>query len=412
MMTPSPAAGDRAGYYFVLSRAGTAHDESGWASDHFVEKVFVDLCKAVESRWKRVRSRSGYLDPGPGIASGETDHAVSTAEVFIALRSAGHTDDDHVAALLRLFRTRASGVPADHAAEPPVWVLHWEPPAGGDAEGSGWLVDALASHSDYARVGLAGLARLTTFHESYTKLLDLVGQRIVDVAERSSSIRTDAEAPGSAVAASLGQDTPPAMTNGDRTFVVAVLAPHRGDVPAGRDAEPYGSNAIDWRPFGKSQTRPVAWHVATGFPAGSVEVVNCNPDEDQFAGRPGVLLVDPWIVMTPSGRERLVKAVSRPSPMVVVLALSDRQDIQFSALDMVMDDVVRLCESATAQPVAGGVTVSVTDRATFAAVVPVWTSLIYRRFRDRSLSRQRKMFSGRPRIVDVRAGDEEDRSDD
>jgi FxsC-like protein len=194
-------------------------------------------------------------------------------------------------------------------------------------------------------------------------------------------------------------------------FVVAVLAPRRGEVPRGRRGELYGSQAVDWRPFGATQPMPVARHTAVRSPMQQfARVVDYDPDAALFADSPGILLVDPWIMALPNGRARLLRVLDALPNWALPVVLADQNDPQY--LDQgsrLVDDATDLC-NIRRRP--ANERRDVRNVEAFDAIIPFWVQLAYRRFRDRPARGSARSFSRKPRLAEPRTDEEESSRDD
>ena len=105
-------------------------------------------------------------------------------------------------------------------------------------------------------------------------------------------------------------------------FFIEVAAPTAHDVPAGHDPGSYGESSADWRPF-PSQTIPVAEYARQaveefGYKA---EVSGINRIPNPRPRRPGIILIDPWIIARNDGRAALESTVGDLPPWVLPLLL-------------------------------------------------------------------------------------------
>ena len=312
------ATRDSRGLYFFLSYANPGR--RGESSAYWVRSVFDDLCRAVRRRSSSPeRWDLGFVDQlvAPRERSTAVSRALGTTEVFVPLyslrylRSAGPMNE-RATFLARIEPGRAE----DHV----VPVL-WEPPLTNKVVAEFDEAVALAPHvAEYAASGLLGLRRMSSYRESYDALLGILSERIVQAAE-TTPIGAGAVRPVAAT------DLEPA----EAAFVVVVLAPTVDDLPHGRRGDVYGARPADWRPFGPAQAEPVGDLAARGPVSHrfATDVVDFGVDEHPFRDCPGFLLIDPWILDTPNGRERLRRALDRLPVWAMPLIIADERDAQY-----------------------------------------------------------------------------------
>jgi FxsC-like protein len=399
----SPTTTGLDGLYFYLSRAHDDRDQNQDDPDYWVNRVFRDLCEAVErDRRAQPAWRAGYLDPcenGTAGSTGQADKALTVAEVFVALYSVRYLNDVRPMTEQTRFRSRFPlGRP--ELADPHVLPVLWEP----TVEPSRVpefrrAIELVPDLREYADLGLFGLNRVAAYRDSYERLLAMLSRWIVDVAEGSPVARW----PGGG--AESAADDPRAAN----PFVVAVLAPRRGEA-RGRRGDVYGPDPVDWRPYRPTQPMPVARHAAVRSPAQQfARVVNYDPDVDQFVDSPGVLLVDPWILVLPNGRTRLIQALDKLPSWALPVVLADQNDPQYLERGIqLVDDATGLC-NVRHRPAHERRDMRNVDA--FDAIIPYWVHLAYRRFRDRPMHRPERSFGRRPRLG-LTPADEEGGGDD
>jgi FxsC-like protein len=147
-----------------------------------------------------------------------------------------------------------------------------------------------------------------------------VAHRIVTVAERSP----------------IGPSPAPPILDvitqlDEARFVVAVFAPTLDRLPPGRDADTYGRNVRGWRPFAGGSAPAVARQAANvaerlGL---ATAIVEAPEDMTTLAAKPTIMLIDPWIIDAPGGRNLLESAVDGLNEWTKTTIVVDPTDPQF-----------------------------------------------------------------------------------
>jgi FxsC-like protein len=380
--------------YFFLSHTPGQPDLGG--DDPDLAEVFQDLCKAVWARRRR-QWEPGFLDPGAGETDDATMRALIAAQVFVAFYSVPHLTDDRSRELRRQFESRFGGSPSD-GVNPRVLPVLWEaPPESNDVPEFQQAIDIAPELLDYAELGLAALKRVGGLRRVYDRLLTVLSRRIVDVAEDPP-----VPPPADVVVHQPAGSRVAAATRAGQ-FLIAVLAPQAGELlHTDREAHRYGVRPTDWRPF-EAQALPVARHVAVRCLGGPAEVVDFDPTADSFAERPGLLLVDPWILALAEGELRLVTALASLPPWVPAVVLADEDDPQYYPLgQQLVIDAVFHCGLHSGQCRDRR---DIKNGLIFETVIPRWLQNAQRRFMNRSTKGPRKRYPGKPRLADRSEGE-------
>jgi FxsC-like protein len=253
-------------------------------------------------------------------------------------------------------------------------------------------IEVVPDLQEYAEVGLVGLKRLGLYRETYERLVGVLSRRIVDVAEGSTASRV--------VESSTDDEA------GRTRFVVAVLAPRRGEIPRGRRADRYGIRPSDWRAFGSTQPMPAARHAAVRAPVHQLaQVLDYDEEAEQFADSPGVLLIDPWIVAAPDGQQRLTRVLGRLPIWAQAVVLADQNDPQYYERgQQLANDATDLCNLHRQR---AGSRRDVRSVEAFDTLMPFWLQLAYRRFLHRN-RRSVRSFERKPRLGGAPVDDEEE----
>ncbi|MET7750822.1 TIR-like protein FxsC [Micromonospora sp. NPDC005367] len=325
---PRTARPGARGTYFFLSYAHSAPQPGARAdADVWVGQFFADLSAEVARQAELVPGmRIGFFDqqiPPDADWKAALAEALSGVEVFVPLYSPGYFRRPWALGEQESFRGRLAAADKPDTAGHVLPVL-WIPFPSWESRSE--LDEALELGRDvpeYAENGLRALCMLAAYREQYDRLLGRLAHRIVEAAERHPL--GPSRAPG------LDEVTRPAPADPD--LVVAVLAPTRGRLPAGRAKSGYASSARQWRPFGGRQKLPAAEYVAsTAERLGlAARTADFEGGADLLERRPTVLLIDPWVAAVPDAAENLAEAVRDLRPWVVPIVVTDGDDPQDAA---------------------------------------------------------------------------------
>jgi len=291
--------------------------------DRWVRRFFRDLVVAVR-RHASTQSRliHGFIDQElPAGSDKESVRlAMSTAQVFVPLYSVGYLARSLPGREWACYRRR---VEVAGLAEPlrrfvPVlWaplLENQEPPG---------LREALALGADrpgYTENGLRALLKIDSYRESYRSVVNVAAKQIVVLAEQSP-IRPS-KVPDIDDMKSEFTVGPPLSV-----FTIEIAAPTVRTVPAGGDPGSYGESSVEWRPF-PSQDLPLAEYARQAVERRDfkAEVTGIRAADDPGTRRPGIILIDPWLIAGQDGRSALVSAVQNLPRWVLPLLILDQPE--------------------------------------------------------------------------------------
>lgn len=377
--------------YFFLSYAHTAPltlmDRE--ATDYWVTAVFDDLSEAVREAARLDRQRAvGFFD-GLLKASEDWKARVSSeldgANVFVPLYSPRYFSMTWPGREWTYFSSRSvDEEPADPRTHivPVLWapmISAAGPPDLPDAR------DLVPDVPEYAENGLRALKMLNHFREQYAQVVTELAGRIVGAAG-GQPLRP-------AAAASIDQVPSAFHYKGvEDDFVIAVAAPTRGALPAGRSADCYGDSGIDWRPFAelgevRLAEHPLAVAERLSF---NTSVVSVQEVAHGAFTTPGIVLIDPWIAAPLAGDESaalqgLRALYARPEPRLWALPVIvvDPADPELTACqNELVQHITRILEEVKAPLAETSQTGDhlVTSFAGFDAVVPGLVAEAERRY--------------------------------
>ncbi|GAA2585120.1 hypothetical protein GCM10010411_17320 [Actinomadura fulvescens] len=279
---------------------------------HRLDRGFCDQLVPLGSDWKQA------------ITAG-----LETAEVFVPLYSAAYFSRSQSGREWECFHRRVQRAGVANPMSRFVPVL-WTPLM--EEQHRAWAQDAPLFEADvpaYAENGLKALSRLAVYQDAYLATLERLAARIVAISASgligpSSVDDVDRlESPFRAEAAA-------------KQFVVTVAAPTAAALPAGRRPDGYGADSAQWRAFPADQELSLvsyATAVAERLDF-AVLVTGVEKAGDDLAGKPGVMLVDPWFVANERDAGRLAEFARGLSPWVLPIILvdpaADARSIEFA----------------------------------------------------------------------------------
>nr|WP_221377416.1 FxsC protein [Actinoplanes polyasparticus] len=316
-------------YYFYLSyghsvrlRADDRPDTDHWAGQLFTE-LSAEVARLVGADR---RTPVGYYDDlVQPLADWKTALAdvLSSTDVFVSLLSPGYFNKSWPLRERASFISRyADPALAERFLVPVLWVP-W-PPWEHERE-KGAALRLGAGIPEYAEEGLQAMSRLSLYRRQYRTIVRRLAYRIVTLA---------ADAPRPApLAVAIDEVSAEPTAASEIVFTVAVLAPGRADLPAGRSAGSYGTTARAWTPYRDLQHFPVAEYVANvaerlGQPT---RIVDRPGDLAALGQGAALVLIDPWTAASPDGLERLSVVAGRIPEWATVLLVADRSDPEYAA---------------------------------------------------------------------------------
>ncbi|MGP4050235.1 TIR-like protein FxsC [Streptomyces sp. 2A115] len=383
-MSQVPGRADRRAPYFFLSYAHTPRFGSSADPDHWVHRLFRDLCDHIMALTDHPAGQPiGFM--AREMRSGERwsdrlSEALATCQVFVPLYSPRYFVSDACgkewwAFSQRQVRYRASG---DTTARPAIVPALWVPVQ------SEHLPDAAVSLShdherfgqDYAAEGLYALMKLRMFREEYERAVYRLAQAIVATA-RQNPIPTGESLDFADLPNAFGAQS------GSRRLRIVVAAPSKQELPPGRSSHCYGRSAVDWNPFRVSDaeaTRPLAEFAAEevrrldylttiqslGEAAGGL-LAERPPDG------PTLVLLDRWALADPGQRELLARVDLAARPWVSVIVPWDQSDPDNASFGSELQTVLEKTLPRTLQrgrSVSRAATGGVPSLEDFAAILP------------------------------------------
>lgn len=289
--------------------------------DKLVEKFFGDLTKAVRRHAsRRPELVRGFFDQDIPVGSDwkETlNQALGTAQVFVALYSVRYLGKSYPGREWACFHRRVEATGMLDPGRRFVPVL-WAPltPEARDLPGLQEALSLGASEPGYTENGLRALMKIKLYRSSYQAVVNAVAKRIVALAEKSPIKPT--EVPDIDEMQSVF--TPQSRLS---VFAIETAAPTAGTVVRDGGPRRYGATSTLWRPF-PYQELPLAEYarqVAERFDF-DARVSEITPRDPQ-ARRPGIILIDPWLIADGQGRRALESAIEKLPRWVLPLLILD-----------------------------------------------------------------------------------------
>jgi FxsC-like protein len=311
--------------YFFLSYA---HSDplAGYPQpnpDHLVMKFFRDLMEAVRSRASLRKSLvSGFFDqeiPAGSDLKKLLTNALSTAQVFVPLYSAGYLAKSWPGRELACFKQRVEdvGLPPLRRFVPVLWTPL---PAAEDPPGLREALSHGVAEPDYPENGLRALLKIGSYHDAYQTVVNTLARQIVELAEGA---RIEP-----AAVRDIDEVKSEFLPNARLTlFVIEVAAPTTRTVAVGHDPRGYGATPTQWRPFpGQELTlAESAAQIAERFDF-EARVRDVNTISEADKRRPGIVLIDPEFIATDDGQAALTALAGKLPPWVLPLVVIDQPD--------------------------------------------------------------------------------------
>lgn len=349
--------------YFFLSYAHSAPIE-GYPDenpDEWVSKFFADLAAAVEQHpARRSRLKPGFFDQKIPVDSNWKEslrQALSIAEVFVPLFSPRYLASSWPGREWACFEQRMAQAGLPDPGRRFVPVL-WTPlPEARDLPGLETLYLGPGTPNyveDYAENGLRALLKIEPFRDSYEAVVSQVAERIVMVTEES--VLEPSPVPDiDKVQSAFLPKRPLAI------FTVEVAAPTSRARPASHAPDRYGERSTDWRPFAEQElplaeyARQVAERFDFEVRISSIKSQADKPEQTDDAStrrpakrKPGIMLIDPWLVADRNGKRALESAVERLPRWVLPLVVSSQPDDERTA--ELTEQVRTMLNAAGARP--------------------------------------------------------------
>jgi FxsC-like protein len=372
--------------YFFLSYAHSPplSGDGGTDPDQHVREFFGDLAAAVGRRASEGSVLiPGFFDRDIPIDSDWNESlclALGAAEVFVPLYSPGYFARSWPGREWACFHRRLELAGLEDPKRRFVPVL-WTPWNQHELQGDQpelpdlpAALDVSVSDSEYQQSGLRALRTIASYHDLYHAVVNKLAERIVALAEDFPLIPS-AVPDIDEMESRFRPGAPLAL------FVVAVAAPTCDAVPEGADSGSYGDSSAHWRPFPEQELAlaEYAQRVAERLDF-EVEFTSLEDACDPDAGRPGIILIDPWFIADDKGGAALQSALRRlPQWVLPVLVDSSPADTRVSQLAARVRRM--LSDAGTLPPESARMASrSIGSLKDFVAVVPALVAEAERRF--------------------------------
>lgn len=380
------------GWYFLLSYPHTPYtgngngNSNGREPDYWVEKFFTDLRRALEEQGVPRQARLGVFDRDLWVLNDwrrGLPEALANCRVMVALCAPRYFQSLACGKEWAAFAGRPirKDVPG---AVPPIIPVMWKPMKPAEVPVAARAVPfeywGLASYMEF---GLESIIMRTRHRADYNEVVRRVAERVKALAEAAAPPCgvVDYDQLPSPFASGVG----PML--GDHPLRITVVAPGKGDLPAGRGERYYGPAALDWNPYlpespdpGAGAPEPIAEYAANcarsqGFRpyVGDLREHRRHLLNGHPPAAPELLIVDPWAVTQPACADLLIRSNLSAKPWVQLVIPWNRDDRELAAAE---DTLRRVLDSAFG-PKLGQVRVTaklavdgVPDLAGFRAVLP------------------------------------------
>jgi FxsC-like protein len=310
--------------------------------DEWVRRFYEDLCRNVEElaavppgtpvgvldreRWVEDDWREGLPE------------ALALCRVLVPLYSHRYFESDACCKEWSSFAGRAVGQGAQMTQTPAIVPVMWMPMAPGSIHQAARTVPIEYGGLDScAEFGLAAIMKLARYREDYNTVVREVAQRVIATARRFPAGRWPV-----ADFDSLPNPFAPAAAPhpGAARLLITVVAPHLGDLPAGRGGKYYGMAAWDWAPYRPASDTPIAEYTAN-----FARSLGCRPYVSDLqeradnlliegpAAHPELLIIDPWAVTRSECRRLLARFNLADKPWIRVVIPWNPADEQTAAAE-------------------------------------------------------------------------------
>jgi FxsC-like protein len=353
-----PAPSDVPGLpYFLISYPHTERNGQGSERDpdEWVIRFYEDLKRNVEELAAvPPGTRVGVLDRDRWVEDdwrAGLPEALAVCRVLVPLYSDRYFESDACGREWSSFAGRPAGQGAQETQTPAIVPVLWMPMAPGSIHQAARTVPIEYGGLDScAQFGLASIMKLARYRTDYAQVVRRVAQRVTATARRFPAgpwpVADFDSLPNPFASAVAPQP-------GAARLLITVVAPHRGDLPAGRGGEYYGTATCDWDPYRPASDAPIATYTANfARSLGSRPYVSDLQERaeslliDGPAAHPELLIIDPWAV-TRSECQRLLARFRLPDkPWIRVVIPWNPADAETAAaeqrLRLALDSVLRL----------------------------------------------------------------------
>ena len=334
--------------YFFLSYARTPKRDPSDKEDpdRWVHKLYKDLCDAILQLTDALPDEAGYMDRENRLGaewSPELTNALATCRVFVPLYSRRYFESDNCgkewfAFARREVNHRARGRPVVSAIVPALWTRL-------ERERIPEVAQSLQyDHSDlgerYCTEGFYGIMKLQNYRKAYHQAVLRLAERIVAIGDASLAQADDQfvlemqQKDFESLQSAFGPASARRTTNGQ--LHISVLAHDVTTLPPGRASDYYGATPHTWSPYHPDYPQPVADYALEL----AKKCLDCKPligsAEDALLAwasggepiPPSLCLVDAWVSLSETHRERLERLNDVQESWVSVLVPWNAQDPQ------------------------------------------------------------------------------------
>jgi FxsC-like protein len=406
--------------YFFLSYARTPKRDPADKTDpdRWVYRLYKDLCDEILQMTDAQPGEAGFMDRDNKLGSEwspDLMSALKACRVFVPLYSRRYFESDNCgrewfAFARREVIHRAEDGAGASAIVPALWTRL-------DRDSMPEVAKSFQyDHADlgvrYCAEGFYGIMKLRNYRADYQRAVHRLAERIIEIGDRSVA-HSDDDVQGmerkdfESLPSAFGPASARRMTGGQ--LQISVLAHDTSTLPAGRANDYYGQSPRTWSPYQPAYSRPLADYAVEL----AKKCLDCEPRFEVFENDtptrtasgltpPGLCLVDAWVAMSDSYRERLRVLNQFTEPWVSILVPWNSQDDDMSAagkdlreklrqhLPRKLDGVPRRCRMA-----ADGIP----TMQDFGQLLPEMTMLMLKRFRKAAPARPPEGPAlGRPRL--------------
>jgi FxsC-like protein len=328
------AAGPDIRPYFFLSYARTPkrNPSDKGNPDRWVHKLYRDLCDEILQMTDVEPAEAGFMDMENKVGaawSPELISAIKNCRVFVPLYSRRYFESDNCgrewfAFARREVMHRARGGERADAIVPALWTRLDRDAIPTVAKSIQYDHPELGER--YRADGFYGIIKLHNYRSAYQYAVHRLAQRIIEIGDASVAhadrdVQRMEAADFMSLPTAFGPASARRSTGGQ--LQVTVLAHDFSSLPPQRSRDYYGATSRSWSPYQPEYPQPVADVVLEL----ARECLDCDPLVEPFEvpangdmhTPPGICLVDAWVALSDTHRERLQRLDESDVPWFGVL---------------------------------------------------------------------------------------------
>jgi FxsC-like protein len=321
--------------YFFLSYARTPkrNPTDRENPDRWVHKLYKDLCDEILQMTDAEPAEAGFMDAENKLGaawSPELINAIKNCRVFVPLYSRRFFESDNCgrewfAFARREVTHRARSDERVDSIVPALWTRVDRDAIPAVAQSIQY--DHAELGERYRADGFYGLMKLQNLRPAYHRAVHRLAERIIEIGDMSTAhadrdVQRMEAADFASLPSAFGPTSAKRSTGGQ--LQIAVLAHDFSSLPPRRSRDYYGATPRSWSPYKPDYPQPVA-EFAIDL---TRQCLDCDPIVESLEGAanggdmhisPGICLVDAWVALSGTHRERLRRLDEIDVPWLSVL---------------------------------------------------------------------------------------------